>query len=134
MTTISERIKNYKRGLKIRSMRNKAHKLERRNKQNNTFSPRDTIIISGQPRGGTTWLAETMTTHATTGIIWEPLHPKLMAKFDRTRELGIELGNFPFTPEAAQNEGLKNGCPMCFPQNFFLTNISLGLLRPTTIC
>lgn len=107
MVSIKERYNNYKRQFITAKKRKEAYKLQEYNIVNAPFETIDAIIISGQPRGGTTWLAETMMTHPTTGIIWEPLHPKLMAKFDRTRELGSELGNFPFIPEAAKNEDLE---------------------------
>lgn len=37
------------------------------------YDIKNTIIISGSPRGGTTWLAETLNTIPGSSILWEPL-------------------------------------------------------------
>lgn len=37
------------------------------------ISPQQSIVISGVPRGGTTWLAELLATNKKTAILWEPL-------------------------------------------------------------
>lgn len=39
------------------------------------YSINNTIIISGTPRGGTTWLAELLAAVTKSPILWEPLEP-----------------------------------------------------------
>lgn len=45
-------------------------------KYNGTFfyDTQNTIVISGMPRGGSTWFAELLNTDKKSAIIWEPLH------------------------------------------------------------
>lgn len=105
MIKISERFKNYKRQFEIAQQKRQAKKVEIYNKRNGPYATNDPMIICGQPRGGTTWLAEVMADKKT-GLIWEPLHPKLMEKFKHTKKLGNDLGNFPYLPEDQDDKRL----------------------------
>lgn len=63
------------------------------------------VLISGMPRGGTTWLAELLLNIDKSSINWEPLRPF------RLYEIGLksfsdELGWFPYIPE---NENWNEG-------------------------
>ena len=40
------------------------------------INQKKSIVISGVPRGGTTWLAELLNTDKKSAILWEPLHPE----------------------------------------------------------
>lgn len=58
------------------------------------FRPEASVIITGDPRGGTTWLMETLAAWPGTAVNWEPLH----------HELGVipaqlRWGKRPFIPE-----------------------------------
>jgi hypothetical protein len=106
MIKITERFSNYKKQFEIAKQRRQVEKIEKFNNLNEPFSTTDPIIISGQPRGGTTWLAEVMASDKNTGIIWEPLHPVLMEKFEICRNFASELGHFPYIPEEIENEEL----------------------------
>ncbi len=39
------------------------------------YDPRRTIVVAGSPRGGTSWVAETIATTPGALILWEPLEP-----------------------------------------------------------
>lgn len=39
------------------------------------YDPRKTIVVAGSPRGGTTWLAESLSSSQGHILIWEPLEP-----------------------------------------------------------
>jgi len=50
------------------------------------FSPEDAIFLSGEPRGGTTWLAEIIRRSSPTAVVWEPFTGDKKNPF---RKLGI---------------------------------------------
>ncbi len=50
------------------------------------FMPENQFIIFSDPRGGSTWLAEMLSTIPTTALIWEPLNIGYMNQF---RDLGF---------------------------------------------
>lgn len=66
-TTLSRRIKN-----KISLEKKLA--LIRFYSRNKTFHENDLLMICGDPRGGSTWLAEILAELPTTALLWEPLH------------------------------------------------------------
>lgn len=107
MVSFSERLSNYKKGFIIAKLKRQAKKNEFLNIKYNRFNTTDPIIICGQPRGGTTWLAEVMSENKKTGIIWEPLHPVVMSKYEKSSRFINELGHFPYIPEDIKNEDLK---------------------------
>lgn len=55
------------------------------------FDPRDAVIISGDPRGGTTWLAEILSKNMLLATLWEPL---ALAKVKRLQDIGFENRQF----------------------------------------
>lgn len=40
------------------------------------YDPRDTIVVFGSPRSGTTWLAQTLGSIPGSAVLFEPLHPR----------------------------------------------------------
>lgn len=65
------------------------------------WSIRDTIIISGTPRAGTTWLAEIMSTTSGYTNVFEPLHP---VRFPEAGKLGFQPRTF-LRPGTSWSEG-----------------------------
>jgi hypothetical protein len=68
-------------------------------------NPSSKILISGMPRGGTTWFGDLLLNIDNSSLFWEPLRPF------RFYELGMhkfsdELGWFPYIPE---NENWEKG-------------------------
>lgn len=58
------------------------------------------IVISGHPRGGTTWLKEVICHNQNLFDLWEPLHPKILSEYART-----QIDYFPyFLPEKNKND------------------------------
>lgn len=51
----------------------------------------NTIVISGYPRGGTTWLSEVMSTIPRSHVLWEPLH---LGNNPTCKEYGFDWSNF----------------------------------------
>jgi hypothetical protein len=100
--SISSRIQNYRRQLEIKWLSYQAGKVEKNNIETGRFKTTDPVIISGQPRGGTTWLAEVMAADAHTGIMWEPLHPRRFQNNPELAAMGKAIGNFPYIPENAE--------------------------------
>jgi len=47
------------------------------------FDTKNAIVISGMPRGGSTWLAELLATDSKSAIIWEPLHLDFFPQFKK---------------------------------------------------
>ena len=66
------------------------------------FSIEDAIIISGEARGGTTWLSEIVSSHPELTVIWEPLMPigGIVPK-------ELHLGWRPYIPVADENSLIK---------------------------
>lgn len=52
------------------------------------FNAEETFIISGDPRGGTTWIAEILTEIDNTLLVWEPLSPPMVKEI---REIGFSF-------------------------------------------
>jgi len=69
------------------------HRLARRN----SFDPRNALIICGDPRGGTTWLAHLVKEVQGTALIWEPL---MISKVKEFARLGFEWRQY--IPEQEQ--------------------------------
>jgi hypothetical protein len=67
------------------------------------FNPLDVFIVSGDPRGGTTWLAEIVKGLPNTAMIWEPLAISEVAAFKR---LGFQwrqyIEELDYWPEARE--------------------------------
>lgn len=42
------------------------------------YDPRDTIVVCGDGRSGTTWIAQTLASLPGAAVLFEPLHPKLV--------------------------------------------------------
>lgn len=55
----------------------------RRLARHSYFDPARALVISGDPRGGTTWLAETLSFLPGTALLWEPLAISQVEKFKR---------------------------------------------------
>lgn len=47
------------------------------------FDPSHALVVSGDPRGGTTWLAEMLQQLPKTALLWEPLVPTRVLEFGR---------------------------------------------------
>ena len=62
------------------------------------ISKEDNIIISGMPRGGTTWLAEILLNIHGTALLWEPLHHTVLRN-SKYKDFSIKLGTLPYIPE-----------------------------------
>src|SRR6056297_3604377 len=56
------------------------------------------VLISGMPRGGTTWLAELLLNINNSILFWEPLRPFRLEE-QNLSEFSKELGWFPYIPE-----------------------------------
>ncbi|MDA3883848.1 MAG: sulfotransferase domain-containing protein [Bacteroidales bacterium] len=61
------------------------------------WNDRNCVLISGVPRGGTTWLAEIIGNDTKTILIWEPLRPFRLYEQGLT-DFSNQLGWFPFLP------------------------------------
>ncbi|HRD52495.1 MAG TPA: sulfotransferase [Flavobacteriales bacterium] len=59
------------------------------------FRAEDALIVTGDPRGGTTWLAETLCAWPGTAMNWEPLHHQLGMVPE-----AMHWGRRPFIPES----------------------------------
>lgn len=59
------------------------------------FRAEDALIVTGDPRGGTTWLAEILCAWPGTAMNWEPLHHELGVVPEALR-----WGKRPFIPES----------------------------------
>jgi hypothetical protein len=53
----------------------------------NSFRPENALIISGDPRGGTTWLAQLIKQLPDTALLWEPL---MIAKVPEVKAIGFQ--------------------------------------------
>lgn len=72
--------------------------LENHNKYLKKFHSKDCkILISGNPRGGTTWLLEMIGEIENSCTLWEPLRPYRLYE-DNLKEFSDELGWFPYIP------------------------------------
>src|SRR5262249_7295463 len=77
------------------------------------YDANKTIVVSGNPRGGTSWLAEALAENPGQLLLWEPLEPSSHAGILET--LGISYDHFmpdkpriqPGTPESALREYLE---------------------------
>ena len=47
------------------------------------FEPRDNLLLCCEPRGGSTWIAEILREIPKTTVLWEPLHIRHMACFNK---------------------------------------------------
>lgn len=56
-----------------------------------SFNPQDAYIICGDPRGGTTWLAELISQLPDTALLWEPL---AVSKVKEVESLGFQWRQF----------------------------------------
>ncbi len=61
------------------------------------------LVISGVPRGGTTWLAELLLPVPRTALVWEPLHPHHVREYP-VAGFHHDLGRIPYVPEDADWE------------------------------
>lgn len=124
MVSITERIKNYKKQIsnykidkKIKNFNEDCKKL----KKYSDFSKH--IIISGEPRGGTTWLMEILMNKSDC-LIWEPLHHKHLK--DYSENFYNQIGQIPYIPENEKwamgekffNQLLNGQLPYGLPINF----------------
>ena len=97
MVSLSERFSNYKKQVQNyiynREIKNFNKICEKENKFKD-FSKH--TIISGEPRGGTTWLMELLMNEKDC-IIWEPLHYKYLGAYNK----GFlnQVGHMPYIPE-----------------------------------
>ncbi|GAB3330198.1 hypothetical protein GCM10027429_07100 [Marivirga atlantica] len=66
-----------------------------------SFDPKKALIVSSDPRGGSTWLAETLFQIGGLSMIWEPLH---IGKVKELNDLGF--GYPQIIPEHVSNERL----------------------------
>lgn len=57
------------------------------------------IVISGSPRGGTTWLFEVLQKTTPVFGIWEPLHPEIIQEYYPTKTFTFHKYIDPFTKE-----------------------------------
>jgi hypothetical protein len=75
------------------------------------YDPQRTIVVSGTPRGGTTWIAETLAKAPGTLHLWEPLHPRhvaeTLAKAPGTLHLWEPLYPLPSSTLAASRSGTE---------------------------
>ena len=55
------------------------------------------VLISGNPRGGTTWLSELLSHIESSCMLWEPLRPFRLYE-DNLKEFSDKLGWFPYIP------------------------------------
>ncbi len=67
------------------------------------FDPADALIIASSPRGGSSWLAETLSRVPRTALLWEPLHIRNVPPF---REIGF--GWRQHIPEHMEWEGARH--------------------------
>ena len=66
------------------------------------YKTEDSIIISSETRGGSTWLMEMLNTSPHTIINWEPLH-----ELKGVIPIHYKWGERPFIPEDAADEKAK---------------------------
>jgi hypothetical protein len=78
------------------------------------YDPRNTVVISGSPRGGTSWVAEVIATTPGSLLLWEPLepssHPNILEKLGIGYDPYVphDLRVTPDMPEKALYEYLKD--------------------------
>ncbi|MCB9188181.1 MAG: sulfotransferase [Flavobacteriales bacterium] len=95
-----KRLRSIKTSLDKRRRENEILKFNNDNKKNGRFDDFSKhIIISGEPRGGTTWLMELLMNDST-NLVWEPLFHKRLN--EHSAGLYNKFGHMPYIPENAQ--------------------------------
>lgn len=89
-----------------------------------SFPLNKAIIISGVPRGGSTWFAELLNTDKKSAIIWEPLHLNF---YDGFNEFNLKWR--PFFNENNNDNNLKQAFKTVLTGN----RLTLGVLQKTNI-
>lgn len=93
-----QRLENYGRQFEIFKQKLAIEKFRKKNEGTGRFREHlKHLIISGEPRGGTTWLAEVLSGKNRL-IIWEPLHYKIVAQY-KLKNFGEEIGHMPYIPQ-----------------------------------
>lgn len=112
MVTLSERFDNYRRQFQRFLTKREIAAFNRYNQQTQRFDDLSAhIIISGEPRGGTTWLMELLQkeVHA---IVWEPLLQDTLATYTN-QDLVRELGLTPYIPESTKWPEAEHFLTLC---------------------
>lgn len=89
------------------------------NNEVNSYDLKNTWVVSGSPRSGTTWLAEVLCADRDNRLLWEPLH----------RE-NPELGNMGFSDRPFLEPKQKYGCNI---EDFFLKILQGRMLNIHTL-
>lgn len=102
MATTSERLAYCKKLLLQAQTNRQVKKFNLKNRKESRFNDfSQHIVISGEPRGGTTWLMEILKQDSD-ALIWEPLHPQRLEKYPHN--LANRVGHIPYIPENAELE------------------------------
>ncbi len=97
MVSLSTRLNNYSKQYRIFKQNKDIDRFVKRNKVNMPFNNYSKhIFISGEPRGGTTWLMELLM-QPNDCLIWEPLHLQNLQQYNP--EFYKALGILPYIPE-----------------------------------
>lgn len=96
--TITERLRNYASGIKQWQKEQHAARLQKQIEKDNRYADTSKhILICGEPRGGTTWVAECFYGQNTL-MLWEPLFQPSLQQCGYTK-FGKQLGWIPYIPQ-----------------------------------
>lgn len=103
MVKLSERFRNYVRGMELHMQSRRTRKFNAANTRSGRFSDlRQHTLVCGVPRGGTTWLHELLL-RPTDATIWEPLHFNNLLRYP-AEGFFEDLSHLPYVPEHAEWE------------------------------
>jgi hypothetical protein len=88
--------------------------------QKKTFNLRNSIIISGHPRGGTTWVNDVIKADKKCFDIWEPMHPVMIREF-YNKDSGFHF--YKYIPKNQQNKELENYLNKVFKLHYVSTSL-----------
>lgn len=76
--------------------------LARLNERLERYDPADALVVAGAPRGGTTWLAETLAQLPATSLLWEPLYGPSLPENEE-----LSLSWRPYLPEEQRDTAIE---------------------------
>lgn len=121
-----QRFKNYQKSLENFNIHLKIERFNRECKETEALTDFSRhVIVSGEPRGGTTWMMELlMDNHQ--AIVWEPLHQNGLKKLYGD-DFAEDIGFMPYIPENEEWEEAEQ-----FFSELFSGYLPIGLRRTFT--
>ncbi len=92
------RLNKYRKKIRKYSIDRKIRKYNDKNRETGSLTDFSKhVIVSGEPRGGTTWLMETLLSEKQ-AVLWEPLH-RITVRECKGQKFAADLGFMPYIPE-----------------------------------